>query len=267
MTQEEYMASIGKHLDTPVSDFLQHGGEWKKHKYIRIENGLYVYPEDYKADFLKSKAAQLYAKAFHRENTIESQKEWGNREASVARSQASGMRRNAEILEGQANYKRSEAIKNDPNNQATQNARRESDESAKKAQAEGNKMQAQKEYEKNITKYAKDTLNAIINQATKGNNIPGYNDSELDKKLLATGFDEDTINKDFVKRLTESWDQKKQSVDPIARTRIDNILSDLVSAKTGKSLKPSKLGGKLSHSTPMSHDEFYAAVYDYKQKH
>lgn len=29
-------------------DYLEHGQQWKEHKYIRIENGKYIYPEDLK---------------------------------------------------------------------------------------------------------------------------------------------------------------------------------------------------------------------------
>jgi len=41
MTREEYLAAIAEYK----SDRLEHGGQWKKHKYIRIEDGRYIYPD------------------------------------------------------------------------------------------------------------------------------------------------------------------------------------------------------------------------------
>ncbi len=48
MTEEEYKAAIEKYkAEHSAGGSLEHG-EWKKHKYIRIENGRYIYPEDLK---------------------------------------------------------------------------------------------------------------------------------------------------------------------------------------------------------------------------
>lgn len=48
MTEEEYKAAIEKYkAEHAAGGSLEHG-EWKKHKYIRIENGRYIYPEDVK---------------------------------------------------------------------------------------------------------------------------------------------------------------------------------------------------------------------------
>ncbi len=48
MTEEEYRAAIAKYKEEhSASGSLEHG-VWKKHKYIRIENGKYIYPEDEK---------------------------------------------------------------------------------------------------------------------------------------------------------------------------------------------------------------------------
>lgn len=43
MTREEYEAAIAEYKS---SNRLEHGGKWKDHKYIRIENGRYIYPGD-----------------------------------------------------------------------------------------------------------------------------------------------------------------------------------------------------------------------------
>lgn len=48
MTEEEYKAAIEQYkAEHSAGGSLEHG-EWKKHKYIRIENGRYIYPEDLK---------------------------------------------------------------------------------------------------------------------------------------------------------------------------------------------------------------------------
>lgn len=44
MTREEYEAAIAEYKNNR----LEHGGKWEKHKYIRIENGRYIYPGDEK---------------------------------------------------------------------------------------------------------------------------------------------------------------------------------------------------------------------------
>lgn len=46
MTEEEYRAAIAEYK----SNRLEHGGKWKDHKYIRIENGRYIYPGDEKKE-------------------------------------------------------------------------------------------------------------------------------------------------------------------------------------------------------------------------
>ena len=44
MNRDEYYAAI----EAYKANRVEHGGEWKRHKYIRIENGRYIYPEDLK---------------------------------------------------------------------------------------------------------------------------------------------------------------------------------------------------------------------------
>ena len=52
MKRDEYYAAIEAYKKKK----LEHG-EWKKHKYIRIENGRYIYPEDLKKDKAAEKSS------------------------------------------------------------------------------------------------------------------------------------------------------------------------------------------------------------------
>lgn len=57
MTEEEYKAAIEQYkAEHSAGGSLEHG-EWKKHKYIRIENGRYIYPEDLKKNTSDKKAS------------------------------------------------------------------------------------------------------------------------------------------------------------------------------------------------------------------
>ena len=311
MTQEEYMASIGKHLDTPVSDFLQHGGEWKKHKYIRIENGRYIYPEDDEAAKLRKFAGKHDERAKEHDSTAKIDRKIANgarysdtgeriaktkddveyfkkssekyaREASVLRSMASGKRRTADLLEGQANIQRHEDTKNDPNNQATQNARRESDESAKKAEKQ---MEGYEDYKKTENyKYTTDEknrykdsdyskLNSAQKKAIEKRNNEMYaqfvDDLEAQSRHVNNGG-----KKFYAKVIEKAPDGSPAYVKAYYR---DSNGHEVDTGWFYDYRKPTygeindyvkKHFTSVNHSsTPMSRDEFYAAVYDYKQKH
>ncbi|MBP5595381.1 MAG: hypothetical protein J6Y02_08360 [Pseudobutyrivibrio sp.] len=59
MTEEEYKVAIEQYkAEHSAGGSLEHG-EWKKHKYIRIENGRYIYPEDLKKETRQKLNAKL----------------------------------------------------------------------------------------------------------------------------------------------------------------------------------------------------------------
>lgn len=64
-TKEGYTAAINAYK----AEHLEHG-EWKKHKYIRIENGRYIYPEDEKKESNKSVTEKVSEKIQSTVNSI-----------------------------------------------------------------------------------------------------------------------------------------------------------------------------------------------------
>lgn len=127
---------IAKHSDES-DEVLEHGGEWKKHKYIRIENGRYIYPEDLESKKLREDAAKqqnvskgMQERAAFDKNLLnngknsdgspvkkdkelskELQKDYDQSKAwsAAAQAQEKGMLRKAEELKAQADKKRFDA--------------------------------------------------------------------------------------------------------------------------------------------------------------
>lgn len=179
---EEMAEKYGATFDDGV---LEHGTKWKDHKYIRIENGRYIYPEDLKARQLRKDAAGQekgakselsnaklseslikYGKdidgspiSSNKEESAKLQKwaDQGKAWSAGMQAQAKGMIRKAEELEKVADKKRLDDRASDlakaneqrkaDNTKAVASAGeelRKNDDSARKAQAEGEAMQAWK---------------------------------------------------------------------------------------------------------------------------
>ena len=49
MSRENQGSKVARHSEE-ASEALEHGEKWRKHKYVRIENGRYIYPEDLKKE-------------------------------------------------------------------------------------------------------------------------------------------------------------------------------------------------------------------------
>ena len=294
----EEAAELLADIESDAIEVLEHG-EWKKHKYIRIENGRYIYPEDDKSSKELTqkldKAASDSAKAISsgsKDDQVNAHnqyakivegygldnKERGNDTRTIenkfGEKVSEKMKENAQKGEGGSynqaqssmagydEWKKKDSFdrKVDQTKRVIENTK--NDMEMKQKVQERDVLQAQKDYEANMDKYAKDTLNSWINQLTKGDSAH-YSDPEMDKKLIKTGYSVDKMNTDLAKKLTEEWDQKKQSIDPSTRSKVEWVISNLVNTATGQTLKPKKLGHSFE---PLSKDEYYAAIEEYKRK-
>lgn len=301
---------FAKHSDEPEDGVLEHGS-WKDHKYIRIENGRYIYPEDLESKKLRedaanqrnvSKGMQEIA-AFDKyllnngknsdgspvkkdkELSKELQKDYDQSMAWSAATQAQekGMLRKAEDLKAQADKKRfdaaaantakvneerkEKAVNN--NNQSVQTARSQSDESAAKAQREGEAMQAwkdqqaakQKEYEDDIKNLAIVTINAWAanEDITSDKGKYGSEGHKLAEKILDSNMDKDTdkIENDYTNAIYKEYLKRRDSLSPEVRTRIEEALSSV-----GAQYRPKK----VTHSLNLTREEYYAGIEEYKRK-
>lgn len=159
---------FAKHSDEPEDGVLEHGA-WKDHKYIRIENGRYIYADDLKKD--ASYAAGKAASASKSLANIRADKKTAGTDKETAaklnentyKRAAANLSARAEKIDNtlknnldksaaataKANEDRKEReTKAVGNSAAGSEVRRQSDESAKKAQAEGEAMQAWKNIQK-----------------------------------------------------------------------------------------------------------------------
>lgn len=156
-------AKILADIESDAKEVLEHG-EWKKHKYIRIENGRYIYPEDlearkkeYDAKYhqVKSEVAASEAHKMHvyNESGKEATKKYNKllKEKHENAQQAESLKKEASELKDQADKKRfDKSVENlternaERKEKEAESVRAKDDSSKNQAQKEGEAMQAWK---------------------------------------------------------------------------------------------------------------------------
>ena len=250
MSRDEFYAAVYNKKKE-----LEHG-EWKKHKYIRIENGRYIYPEDMEKLTKTARKGVVYEKEHHPMSNVNAIKD---ERGFTGKRDLSYMEKN--ILEDAEEEKNGKVRTAAERKAVTEKAQRSSEALMNKAR---------EDYKKVVNKAADISVSAFIDNYQHGKTEYDEIINERIRKEMNSldddirSFDTDQFYTDYLRSTIEKWEQVKNTVDPKIRGEIDKALSS--SNEDLKEYFPKSIF-KVKHSTPMSRDEFYAAVYDYKQKH
>lgn len=156
MSRDNQSSKVARHSEE-AGEALEHGEKWRKHKYIRIENGRYIYPEDLEKmgkqnTYLnnmakKEKAAADAQKAFQNNPTKENYGNW-----NIALKER---KQTKDAMKLQADVKKAENAEKAARD-AQQKANYEKNKAAAEAMSQNNqknstvaKNQQQSNYEKN----------------------------------------------------------------------------------------------------------------------
>lgn len=246
-----------KHADEPIS--LSHGTKWKDHKYLRIENGRYIYPDDEKIKNSKEdKYVVLRKEAYKKSNDANIAAVAGGHSsendiaASITRSQASGMRRTADLLEAQMNEQKRqeqeskkeadrneeiakenrEKLKNLNAELAIKRANRQRDTSENRRSEEIQKTKEKEQLEKDANDAADNFINAVIKEANSrdienireigwwASNDRGSATQSITKKYV---LNED-FRKSFEQNVQKKLSQIVSQINPEARGKVEAFI-------------------------------------------
>ena len=260
MTEEEYRAAIAEYK----SNRLEHGGEWKKHKYIRIENGRYIYPEDLNKD-KESYAVKKADAANNRAHFNAAANAAGSKDRVGLDKNGSLASQSEKVLEKLNNTARAAQHPGQvapsqakPKQQVVSSGPQMAKPIAPNSAPVSNRNQ-EKEREMNAdrSKTINDTINSFVDYAAgKGESMFS---NHLDKffEKYDDYLDErgSEVEKQIMQAVGSAVEMKLKSMDKnkMDSERLKEIEEVLSKYK------------KVQHS--LSRDEFYSAVYDYKKKH
>jgi hypothetical protein len=226
MTQEEYMVAIGRHLDTPVKDFLQHGGECNDDNNVKPKK-LFHSNEPMSRD-------EFYAAIDDYKNRkLEHATKWKSH-------------KNLKLIGDRYVYEDEEA-------------RARSDE----AQDAGKKRT--------------EAMRAGLKKAATAAGDKAQESGKARTESLKKGMAENAIKKyqeDGMKRTAKEQAGREKLAKSASSVRAgDHSAEDAEEKMKGfdlwkKRQAQMKANARIKHANePMTRDEFYAAVNDYKQKH
>ena len=222
MSRENQSSKVARHSEE-AGEALEHGEKWRKRKYLRIENGRYIHPEDLEKmgkqnTYLnnmakKEKAAGDAQKAFQNNPTKENYGNW-NIALKERKQTKDAMKLQADVKKAENEEKKAKQdaaakARADQNARAYDNNKAASD--AQKLAIQSTGPVAQKKIDE-----AK-TANYLNNKkAAEAQAIANQNNSTIGKKKMASGLKSNYENNKAAAEAMAEREANKNKPDPVA---------------------------------------------------